>query len=152
MPFVLEMREVYMFVGEDGVNIHIDTPALRTWIKINTPKIVYTPVETEMAETFFTENVVSKERIIELAKRFYTNGKEPDPVIFACDGTYGDNDGPNVMLVDGHHRYALAAALGIPHIKAYLIQVEQWKPFQIKDIPELTREALINMPPTKRHY
>ena len=73
-----------------------------------------------------------------------------DPVIYCEDGF---TDGiPDVMLVDGHHRYVLAAALKRPAIEAVLVLKEFWKPFQIVGLVDVSAGLLKAIPVHKRNY
>lgn len=138
---------VYTFVGDDGENIHIDSEALRVWCMLTKPEVFWIPLKYELAYDFIRDNVVDPFRIQELAKR-----KDLDPIIMVKDGTLGDNGHPNAMLVDGHHRYFIACMCKMEVIPGYMLEVEQWKPFQLHGIPKMTKEQLVRTPVTKRDY
>jgi hypothetical protein len=138
---------LYTFVGDDGENIHIDSIKLRLWCIENKPEIFWIPLKYELAAEFLRDNVISIERAKELSKR-----KDLDPIIMAKDGTIGANGGPNALLVDGHHRYFLACMSKMQAIPGHFLEVEQWKPFQLHGLPNLTKEQLIKSPITKRNY
>jgi hypothetical protein len=138
---------IYSFVGDNGENIHIDSEALRVWCALHKPEIFLIPLKYELVDEFRRDNVVSPERIIELAKRSHL-----DPIIMVKDGTIGANGGPNTMLVDGHHRFVLACLRGRIVIEGHFLEVAQWKPFQIYGIPNMTKDQLRAAPITKRNY
>jgi hypothetical protein len=144
---------IYTFVDDDGTNIHINAEGLRQWCAANKPEIFNIPLRPEVAVDMIKNNVISMERVHELAGR-----KNLDPIIMCKDGTFGDNGGPNIMIVDGHHRYVLiccACAFDPKREKiilGYVLEVEQWKPFQIHGLPNVTKEDLIKQPITKRNY
>jgi hypothetical protein len=141
------MRHIYTHVDLDGVNTHIDSEKLRRWCIANKPEIFIIPLKYELMAEFRRDNVVSPERILELSKR-----KDLDPIIMVKDGTFGDNGGPNVFLVDGHHRYALACMRGQKHILGHFLEESQWRPFQIYLAKDITAEELRARPVTKRNY
>jgi hypothetical protein len=61
---------------------------------------------------------------------------------------YGGTDEiPDVMLVDGHHRYVRAAIEKCGSILAWLLTEDQWRPFQIPNMPKITKEELAALPP-----
>lgn len=143
---------IYTFVDKAGVNTHIDSPRLRLWCLANerNPELEQglAPVDRELANSFLRDNVVSMSRVIELLGK-----EELDPIILCQDGTFSSsNGGPNVMLVDGHHRLVLAAKLKLPQIPAFMVKLEQWKPFQVTNILDLTEEQLLAAPIQKRNY
>jgi hypothetical protein len=141
------MPNIYSFVADDGTNVHIDSELLRLWCILNKPEIFWLPLRYELLDQFKNDNVISEERVIELSKR-----NNLDPIIMVKDGTIGNNGGPNVMLVDGHHRYVLACLRKQAHIAGHLLEVEQWRPFQIHWLRDITAEELRARPVTKRNY
>lgn len=138
---------IYTFVADDGENIHIDSEGLRLWTKLAKPEVFWIPLRYELAWDFIRDNVVDPFRIQELANR-----KELDPIIMVKDGTIGSNGHPNAMLVDGHHRYFIACMCRLEVIPGHMLEVEQWKPFQLHGIPKMTKEQLVRTPVTKRDY
>jgi hypothetical protein len=56
------------------------------------------------------------------------------------------------MLVDGHHRYVLAATAGLSHIPAVLLYKEFWKPFQVVGLREVSAQVLKSVPTHRRNY
>jgi hypothetical protein len=138
---------IYSFVGDDGENIHIDSESLRQWCVMAKPEIFLMPLKYELVAEFKRDNVISPARVVELAQR-----KHLDPIIMVKDGTTGSNGNPNALLVDGHHRYAVACLRGQFAIEGHFLEVEQWKPFQLHDIPDMTKDQLRAAPITKRDY
>jgi hypothetical protein len=141
------METVFSFVCDDGTNIHVNAGALRLWCIENKPEICWLPLNYDLMKIFKTDNTVSSERIVELSKR-----KDLDPIIMVKDGTIGSNGHPNAILVDGHHRYALACLRGQKYIEGYFLEEAQWRPFQIFGLRDVTAEDLRNSPVTKRDY
>lgn len=139
---------IYTFVADDGTNTHIDSKLLREWCLSNKSslEVFATPVDPKLALRFQDENIISPVRVFELWHR-----RDLDPVIYCKSGTFTDGR-PDVMLVDGHHRYTLAAAKAWPVIPAYILELNQWKPFQIDGLPDLTVDFLRAMPITSRNY
>lgn len=137
---------VYTFVADDGTNTHIAVRPLREFCFTSGLEVFQAPVEAKIANMLLRENSVSPARLRELV------GRELDPIIYAKDGTSTDG-APDVMLVDGHHRYVLAAAAKMPYILAYFLEESQWRPFEIKSpLLDTTREALIATPILPRKY
>jgi prepilin-type processing-associated H-X9-DG protein len=148
MPKIVVLpSQLYTFVDNDGNNIHVNAIALREWCIKNKPEIFWIPMKYEVAVQMVHDNSVSQKRVKELSKR-----KDLDPIIMVKDGTFGDNGGPNVLLVDGHHRYFLAACRKQAVIEGHVLEEAQWRPFQLHDLPKVTKEELIATPITKRNY
>lgn len=147
-----ERYPIYTFVdAETGKNVHIDSGKLRAWCIAMRHSLVihHVPIQEKLVQEFVEQNAVSMERVMELLLR----DKPLDPIIFAHDGSYSpENGGPNFLLVDGRHRYTLAHKCGMTHIPAYLIDMHDWKHFEIVNIPDLTREQLANIPLGERNY
>jgi hypothetical protein len=152
-------HSIYTFVTPDGTNIHIDSTALREWCLSTPPLEVFNvPVHEEQARRLVeVDKAVSLTRLSELfdkgtqALRDHP-GQEPfDPLIFCKDGKTTDG-APDVMLVDGHHRYVLLAMMRIPFFPAYVLSPSEWQPFQLHGLPSYTAEELRNTPILKRNY
>jgi hypothetical protein len=141
------ITRIYSFVDKDGVNTHINAEGLRQWCIETKQEIWNIPLREKVAKMMMENNIVAPERIVELSKR-----KSLDPIIMCKDGTFDDNGAPNVMIVDGHHRFVLACLAKLKSIPGHVLELEQWKPFQIHGLPDLTQEELIKAPITKRNY
>jgi hypothetical protein len=141
------MKQIYTFVGDDGVTTHIDSEALRLWCVANKPEIFLMPMRPEVAEQMIPDNVVSIDRVRQLSLR-----KDLAPIIMVKDGTTGPNGHPNAMMVDGHHRYFLAFLRKQPYIEGHFLEEHQWKPFQIHWLRDMSAEELRRRPVTKRDY
>jgi len=141
------METIFSFVEDDGTNIHINAGALRLWCIENKPEIYSLPLNYDLMEIFERDNTISPERVEELSKR-----KDLDPIIMVKDGTLGSNGHPNAIIVDGHHRYALACLRGQQYIEGYFLEEAQWRRFQIFGLPDITAEQLRKSPVTKRDY
>jgi hypothetical protein len=139
---------VYSFVDEAGKNIHIDSEKLRVWCaEHSTELLVYdTPVDASIARSFLEENVIDLDHALAVVQM-----PKLDPIIYGCDGTFHPNGGPNVYLMDGHHRFFAAWMCGLDLIPAYILEPAQWQQFQILGLPDMTREQLIATP-TKAEY
>src|SRR5277367_5987589 len=120
---------------------------LRKWCISHRPEIFLIPIRAHVAEKMIPENSIAIDRVIELSVR-----NNLDPIIMVKDGTSDAKGAPNVLLVDGHHRYFLAYIRKQELIQGYLIEEPQWRPFQIHWMPDLTKEQLIKTPITKRRY
>jgi hypothetical protein len=141
------MKQIYTFVGDDGVTTHINSEALRLWCVVNKPEIFLMPMRPEVAEQMIPDNVVSIDRVRQLSLR-----KGLAPIIMVKDGTFGANGGPNAMLVDGHHRYFLAWLRQQAFIEGHFLEEHQWRPFQIHWLRGMSKDELRRRPVTKRDY
>lgn len=140
-----EGESIYTFVGDDGENVHIACNRLRLWCREARPEIFRCPIDRALAETFVRDNVISMERVKQMAGM-----TDLDPMIFCKTGTFDDGVNPDVLLVDGHHRYYTQRnqEFGLGHV----LEVIQWKPFQVVGIPPTTKAALLEMEILKRKY
>jgi hypothetical protein len=139
-------KPIFTFVADDGENIHMDVEALRDWCLRTSPEVFNIPLKYELAATFIPENVITLDRVRELSKR-----KDLSPIIMAKDGTI-TNGAPNCMLVDGHHRFFLACLRKQTYIPGHLLEEAEWKPFQLHNLPSITRDQLRRSPLLKRNY
>ena len=140
---------VYGFVDEStGENVHVASGQLREWcLKHQSELEVYTiPVLQEWAHQFINDNSVLMVRVMELVKN-----KSTEPIIHAKWGTF-TNGAPDVILVDGHHRYVAAAIRGDLLIESYLIERPIWEQFRIEGFAKLTQEQMKAIPVAKRNY
>lgn len=132
-------REVYTFIdGVTGENTHIDAIALRAWCLAHPElEVVNTPVDPEIAKRFIThDNSISIDNLKRVAAM-----KHHDPLIYCKTGSQ-TNGAPDVMLVDGHHRYFICAVKEIEWAPAYVLEREQWQPFVLDWVPKMTEEEL----------
>jgi hypothetical protein len=145
----LEWKEqIYQCVGDDGIHTCVAINRLYKWVQANKKKleIQLVPVDPGLAASFIKDNVVSRERIMELIHR-----TDLEPIIWGKDGTFTEGR-PDVFLMDGHHRYALHAAARVAFIKSYVLEMEQWEAFRITDAPEITQDQLRDVPILRRLY
>ena len=144
------LEGIYTFVARSGENVNIASERLFRWTTqhASTLDVHLVPVKQRLARQFQRDNVVSKARVMELIFRFEEG---ITPLIFAKDGNM-TNGAPDVMLVDGHHRYVLCAALGIREAPAYLLEREQWEPFRIIGMEDISEDELRAVPVMRRHY
>ena len=141
---------IYTFVGDDGENVVIDAPALRDWCIETEPEIYDTPVQDNLLAQFIWDKAVREERVIEMLEaRDEDSTAFTDPVIMVKTGTVTEG-APDVLLVDGHHRYALAIMEGATLIGCHVLVPEQWEPFRIHGMPTLTKDELRRAPPRGR--
>jgi len=148
--------QIYTWINEEtGENFHIHTPKLRDWIAKQDLhgklEILQTRVHEEIAADFMRVNSVSPERIVQLATEAMLGKRKLDPIIFCERGTYTNGE-PDVMLVDGHHRYMIFAIAKIPMIPCYVLKPRQWMPFRVIDAPDLNIEQLARIPLIERNY
>ena len=146
MPILMLLqKQIYTFVKPDGTNVHIDSEGLRQWTLQAKPEVVEVPIDREIALGFLRDNVISSRRVMELMQGYTTL----TPMIFASESGVTSN----VMLVDGHHRYACYAALGLEFAPAHLLARAEWEPFRIEhEGLNVTQAELKALPVTTRNY
>lgn len=150
-------ESIYTFVDRrTGANINIASARLRVWVlsmlhELDANKFSI-PVEPEKARFYLNNNVVSRDRVAQLISMLHT---DPDavsePLIFAKDGSY-TNGRPDVMHIDGHHRYCVYAVLRVPVAPAVILEPTQWAPFQIAGCIDIDEATLQAIPPLQKHY
>lgn len=140
---------IYSFVERaTGQNVHIASTRLRTWCLEHASEIevLAVPVSRALAKSFLELNAILPQRANELLATLPEDMEQWEPLIYAHDGSFGDNGGPNVMLVDGHHRYYAAAQIGAPFILGWMLTTAQWEPFRITGLHEYTEQQLVDEP------
>lgn len=145
------MEPVYTWVADDGSNIHIASRLLRDWCMKRQPRVELMPVDHDFAASFLRENTVDPMRVLQLSVECDLGIRKLDPIILCQRGTY-THGLPDVMLVDGHHRYVLAAMKEWPVIPCYNLIPHQWKRFRVVDCPDVTKDQLAASPITQRNY
>lgn len=141
---------IYTFVEKaTGANVNIASERLRKWTLTVGLETVLVPVSRKMCSTWLEDNIISASRVAELYQRA-RGGEILAPVLFAKDGQMTDGK-DDVMLVDGHHRYFLAALCGCL-LPAHVLEVEQWEPFKIVGFPAMDDSTLKALPITRRNY
>lgn len=138
---------IYSFVEKDtGKNTHVDSELLRKWCAEHKEElrakeqIQLTPVTARIAVSFLEGNVIDLGHAAAVGKM-----ETLDPIIYGKTGTI-TNDAPDVLLIDGHHRYFLAWATKTRFIPAYLLEPDQWRQFEIHGMPDLTEDMLRALP------
>ncbi len=145
------LEPIYTFVEKTtGKNVNIASERLRQWTLTQDLEQVLVPVNAPLAQTFVRDNIVSRQRLVELMTR-NAMGEEFAPILFAKDGG-STNGAPDVMLIDGHHRLVIAAALGRPFILSQVLEECHWRPFEIAGLPDITDEELKAIPILARSY
>lgn len=142
---------IYTFVTPQGVNYNIASGLLREWTLKAKPEVYNVPINKELAKSFFSDNVVSRARIVQLLSEVKGGTRVLDPVIFAITDIASDGSA-NMMLVDGHHRYAVFAVVGLKYIPGHVLERKAWEPFQVEGIPDISKENLKAIPILKRNY
>lgn len=138
---------IYSFVAEDGTNTHVDSELLRQWCAANKDKleIMLTPVGGKIAQSFLTDGVIDikhVERVLQMPHL--------DPIIYGKTGTFTEAGAPDVLLIDGHHRFFAAWLSRCELLPSYILEPAQWQQFQIEGLPDLTEEQLRAMPTKPR--
>lgn len=136
-------EQIYTFVARDGTNIHIHSSRLRLHCLAMKYEPVYVPVDRPLAKSFICNNVVHPPRVMGL-----TPENLFEPIILCKTPSFGRNDPlwPDVLLVDGHHRFTRMALDHIPQIRAFLLELHQWQDFTVVNIPSRTQQQLTNEP------
>lgn len=146
---VLGLKDIYSFVdAETGENVHISAVHLTRWLVETKHEVVYTPVQQALLQTFVDDNAISPSALERLIVHL-ARGYEVEPIVYCMTGTFTDGR-PDVMLVDGRHRYALFALRRAPVIPSYLVERKDWEPFRIEGLKDLTAQELRMIPPKGR--
>jgi len=137
---------IYTFVAKDGSNTNIASNRLHDWCATANLEIHAAPVDQKLAQSFLRNNIASLDRCLKLL----TKGNL-SPIIFCHEGSFTEGR-PDVLFVDGHHRYTLCGMMKLPYIPAYMLLPSQWEPFRITDLPDMTQSELLDLPITHRSY
>lgn len=146
-----KLYPIYTFVDKHGVNTHIDSGRLRRSVLRNPPILQHIPVEEKLVKQFLETDAVDPQRVRQLLFEWLAGTRKFDPVILVQDGGF-TNGRPDVLYVDGHHRYLVAHIAKLPSIPAYVLEPSRWKSFEIRGLPPLTHQRLKEMPLGERHY
>lgn len=129
-----EVIQIYV----DGLRKHCLQVHLRDrWVNV--------PVSFATMNKLIDENSVNQKRVKKLIREIKHTGKI-EPVIFCHDGNFTEGR-PDVMLVDGHHRYVAAAMSFAKFIPAWIIPIKEWEPFRIKQVRNITADELLKAKP-----
>ena len=137
---------LYTHVQPDGTNIHINVDSLLAAIKAAQLEVVLVPVEMRVVRAFIDGNAISARRMMQL-----TPEQLFQPIIYGYDGTRDKAGRGNVLMIDGHHRYARAASDGLPLIRSYVVERYFWEAHRL-ELPAMTQEELRNLPPHAVSY
>jgi hypothetical protein len=137
---------IFTWISDRGENINIHSSALRECCLHYRPQVINVAIDHDLAATFLKHNIINAARIAQLANRYLHEPVEP---ILFCEHRAGN---PDALLVDGHHRYYLAHTYNSLYLRAWMIPEEAWRPFTLKNVPNITRQQLRDLPTTKRTY
>ena len=142
-------EQIYTFVARDGRNIHIHAPRLRLHCLAMQYDVVLVPVDYKLARSFLRTNTVDPRRVVTM-----TPEAAFEPIILCKTEAFGTNDPiiPDVLMVDGHHRFTRAAMDGLKTIRAYLLELSQWQPFTVVNLPDTTQKRLTAEPIIPHSY
>lgn len=149
---------IYSFVDHQGVNTHIASARLRAWCLEQKPETFWVPLEPKLALQFVRENSISQTRCMQLNRTLPLARAAWEPLIFVHDGELISDKlavlmADSALLVDGHHRYAVAVARGHERILGWCLTKAQWKPFEIvDDSMNLTQEELVAIPTVQKEH
>lgn len=136
---------IFTFAGNDGSTIRIAVTRLRQWCLDNKPTVFLMPTEPLLAQKF-----VNNHKSVDLMRVLSMVKKDLEEPILYCRFDKVTRD---VMLVDGRHRYTRAALFDQkPYIECWVLEVEQWKPFEIIGAPAITQDQLRATPVFKPHW
>lgn len=129
------LDEVFTHIDEgDGHQTSYAVTALYARCLQGDIQQVRVPVDKAHADFCVAERGIEQDRLIELVAHVDYLKK---PVMFVAmdDGTH--------LLIDGAHRYVCYFALQQPAIPAYLIPWSIAKDFIVEDLPQITKEKLM---------
>lgn len=147
---------LFTHVLPNGRNVHIASGRLVAWVQAHKAEleVAAVPITRASAEGFLRDNIVNDEHCMDLLFQILASGKI-EPLLFCKDGQETGGR-PDVLFVDGHHRYCvLALPMGLSVAPAYVLEPEQWKDFQVEDdlgFLETTKERLEAMPAGPLEY
>lgn len=154
LGFTRVIVPVYTHVFPDGSNLHISTEPLRQMLlmfeqspKSRIPRFQLA-IDLKGFWQLYESNSFDPHRVMELKKR---DPKTLDPVIYGLWADQPDPQRANGFLMDGRHRYALAALRGQKSIDAWLIPEACWRDF-VMDGKQMTAQELRDLPIRKRNY
>lgn len=133
-----KLAEVYTNVAPNGANVHIAIQALREEIKRVKLIPEFMPVDDHYAGQLVLTKIVSERLVVDGLARSLKLKRHPvsEPVIYAVD------DRNIRTLIDGHHRYVMAAAIHMKRIPAYICYPALYRQFVLDDLPDLTQAEL----------
>jgi hypothetical protein len=141
---------IYTFVDDDGTNVHIASEQLRIWCIARDAagelERFWTPTDLKLANKMLKDNTVLMNRVLALTPRHLET-----PIIYAKTNTHTKGR-PDVLLVDGHHRFVRACVEGRPFILAWVVERASWEEFQIDGLPSISQNLLRAMPHKVRNY
>lgn len=134
---------IFTWVRDDGLNINIHIGLLWRWTQdaLQRGEVVITliPIERAQSRRYIASNTVSRARVKQLFRREEA-GETLGPMIFGDRGTRTDGL-IDVMHIDGHHRYVLWSAKRLPFGPGVLLRPDQWRPFQLEGLPDISQAA-----------
>lgn len=136
---------IFTWINEkSGQNINIASKRLFEHLLANPTKypVAFIPVWPDVIADFLAENCINEAH----AKRL-TADQRAVPIILGHRGTYDASGAPDVMFIDGHHRYYRAFLEGDPVILTYLLTPSEWYDFSIVNLPKITKEELKEIAP-----
>jgi hypothetical protein len=130
-------RPIFTHVFDDGSNVNILVDSLLA--AASQLETFVTALDKGFAQTILKQNAIDFTRLHALPEAALRK-----PILFGVSG--GTPDRPDVLLIDGHHRYVRAAQLGHSFISCQLCPEAMWRQHTI-DLPAMTQDELEALPP-----
>jgi hypothetical protein len=127
------LGNVFTFIRGDGRQFTIAVDMLATAAYGVVPPIPVN-ISREQGEVFAVENAVEPHRLARIGLRELA---EPIMLLDMEDGTH--------TLVDGSHRYVVAARMGLKVLPGWIIAKQDWMPYRVSGMPKLRRDHLQTM-------
>lgn len=135
IPFTQLMKEkVFTWQNPDTKEeLTFASERMTNWCRSSGVEIVWTPVDIIWAKAFVDFRGIEPHRLGRLDAAELLRW---EPIIYCHmpDNTH--------LLVDGHHRYVVAAMEGLTEIKARILEPNEWEPFLVSGLPTFGYEHL----------
>ena len=109
------------------------------WIKENNIQKFAIPVDKEFASFIEKNRGIESHRLLRILFEAETALLVPIVIVELPDREHGVSH----LIIDGNHRYLIAAKIDAPSIPGHVVKLEQIKQFLVEDVPvDLAERAL----------
>lgn len=142
------MFRVYHHIRSDGTNIYLDTGAIYDACLTLPQPSTRILIEFEIAVWLHEHNCLDRARVLELSLRDPSTVFDTPLIV----GTFNRPiDDETHMVIDGRHRYTLAATRGLQYLPCHIIPEDAWRMYEVRG-PHITRDELRSHPVNPRRY
>jgi hypothetical protein len=129
----LGVEVIFTHIADDGTQTMFAVERMVKWCADTRQRIYETPVDVDFAKFCLERRGIEQHRLNRLTALDLIV-----PVLY-CEWPDGSH-----LLVDGHHRYVLAARLGRKTIRGHVLKERQWRPFVVEGAAPVSQAALAN--------